>query len=151
MSAPVCAPCQDSALSITGNVIGIVTLVYVLAVGVFWRISVVKKALKELEIMHIDFMYVEDAARALMERAPKGLEGESQKRVTISSGMLARQIETLQSVRQNLIAQKWKETALLTGLLLSVRCLMARDQMKEAVERTNVWSERLRIVIEDAR
>jgi len=65
-SQPTCPPCSDSPLSITSNIIAIITFIYVLLVGLFYRGALLRGAdndirmmVQEISIRHVSFKHWE--------------------------------------------------------------------------------------------
>lgn len=146
MAASVCPPCQDSPLSITGNVVGVLTFVYVLVIGAFLRLSAIKNAARELDILELEGEFlVRDFER--IESKYKSREVSSVERysqIEVVQQSYRTEIESLNKIQEKLKSRSsgvyhgWKR------LVFGFRYLILRDQMKEGIQRTKVWVERVK-------
>lgn len=157
MSASACPPCQDSPLSITANVISILTFVYILAVGFFWRLSVVKAGIKDRIALYTDLILDEANIRSLGRRANEVYAQDNitdpelqhaRIAVILDWNTLRREKMAVHLLQKRLRNRPWEEATPWSSFFRRVRYLVWRDRIREANERKNAWAGRLEKQIE---
>lgn len=115
-----CTPCQDSPLSITGNVIGILTFVYVLVIGLSYRWTRTFDALRDILELKFEIEHYQkkvNQRKNLMDLDKTGAE---------PWGVLLCADEELSSVNDEVetVIAKIKSGGFLGGVLFSVYGLL---------------------------
>ncbi|KAF2637118.1 hypothetical protein P280DRAFT_521633 [Massarina eburnea CBS 473.64] len=153
MSSPqtVCAPCQDSPLSMTGNFLGILTFFYVLIVGIWYRTSIIRQASWDLMNLDRESEYIVKRTQRLVNRGVFNQEvrqGELRDDTLVSWGALTRDLQKLEAMKNNMSTGKSKSWW--DPMLGGIRYLRNRDLLADYVNRVNVWSGRLATLVDEA-
>ncbi|CAI6337928.1 unnamed protein product [Periconia digitata] len=143
-SSSICAPCSDSPLSITGNVISTVTFVYVLVVGVCWRANIMRNARHELAGLLEEYDSRKERMMALSEKLD-----DLETRKTNSKLQTAR--TAVRYAEAEAQAFEWirsrDDIRSLRGILGWVS---NRDSYKGGMERMQIWTQISREIMDEA-
>lgn len=140
-NANACPPCSDSPLSVTGNVIGILTFAYVLVVGIWWRVNIVNNAQSELMDLWHEHQQRDKRVKYLGRKA----ENLSPFNALEPTKVLGYAEDELKKIRTKDEGKILRLTEL-RGILGSVR---NRDKFKTSLEKIKTWTEIAEYLLEE--
>ncbi|KAF1977768.1 hypothetical protein BU23DRAFT_273157 [Bimuria novae-zelandiae CBS 107.79] len=128
--APPFPPCQDSGISMTGSILGIVTFAYLITISILYRFSVIRRAGAEVENMAIDVEYMSSKKKWLFQKLKDcKLEEDMTQLAKMEGAMNLRTAETrLHNIVKDLGGMRiWS--------WFGSTSMMERDNAKENLER----------------
>ncbi|KAI0545585.1 hypothetical protein F4679DRAFT_457988 [Xylaria curta] len=147
----VCAPCEDSPLSITGNIIGILTFAIALTATFIYRFSLVRKAAAELQLLNretrvrykmIKYKVTTTILQTSDPRRSMGFEDI----VDVASETMATADELMNLI--NDLDPAYFDSNKRANLGLGVRYMIMRDRLKVLSERFNTANSLLNDMID---
>ncbi|KAI3324216.1 hypothetical protein HD806DRAFT_494453 [Xylariaceae sp. AK1471] len=170
----VCAPCGDSPLSVTGNIVGILTFVVAIAAAAIYRVGLVRAAAEEIEYLDTEtrlrttileyklrqldissnhpFMLPSEVREALAQEG-QALEGQALEGQALEGQALEhirRLITELRDLLKDFLPMAF-EFSLRNILGLGIKYMMMRDQLRTRNDRIAVAHELLNDLISTTR
>jgi hypothetical protein len=137
-SQPVCPPCNESPLSITANIIAIITFVYVLLIGVSYRAREIAQAAGDIQNITIEA----ETRRAVFDH---WLKDPARARTPIREsaiGPAREEIHRLFSQLSQVIPGLWTQSGQKWYVFwIGWKFVHSRDRLKESLERFDALFE----------
>ncbi|KAF1956440.1 hypothetical protein CC80DRAFT_548733 [Byssothecium circinans] len=155
----ICPPSGDSPLSVTSNIIGILTFVYVLVVGIWYRIATIRSAAQDLKNFIDEFSSIlgRHARKYDTHVRNKNLDEEISKKIKETLKLLSKTLEVLGSERDRSVKNlqaPWRQRIATLGIrdavLFAILGLRRKDRLKDDASAVRLKLERLSGWIEDA-
>ncbi|KAI0858059.1 hypothetical protein F4860DRAFT_327297 [Xylaria cubensis] len=129
----VCAPCEDSPLSITSNIIGILTFAFAIIAALIYRFSLVRRAAAELQFMNRETLMRYDMTRYKVSRI---LESNNVDRISDAATQTMETAQELMDLINN-IDPAFFDSSKRATLGFGIKYMIMRDRLKVMSDRFN--------------